>query len=279
MTQFHSGRRKRPAFDVRGVVKAIVHGTLDDVDNEPATMLVYDFYFLSHRSGRIKDATISFEFQAKEGGDNSSITVRDVAPCGKHVMMQTKEKVVRTSSADGGISGGVALSANLNMHTEKTVERETTYAAEVIGDTPCDDWGNFCLAQWSLEENKAQRSGIVSLFRACILLTRVTDDEFELLPTVEVTPDLKTRLASLLGFRRRDDPVRFAPKSEPIDELGGNIAHHRWNLGAVDLNKLWDCTFYRAFGEAVKASKPHSEPGGDAEIVTTIVETKESALV
>lgn len=275
--QFSSGPNKRPAFNVGSLAKAIVHGTLDQIHNKPATLLVYDFSFFSYRSRRIKDATIKFKFQPKKGSISAGPTVKSVAPFGRHVMMQTREKVSQTTAADTGISGGAAVTANFSVHAEKSVEKTTTHAAEVTGNNPTDEWGDSVFALWSLEENESQRSGIATLFRACILLIRDDEEEFDLFPTIRVTPDLKTRLQSLIAFRRRDDPVKLDPTSDPIDDLGGIAVGNRWNLGAVELSNLWDCTYYSTFGEAIKDSRPQislRDPAGrddiqEIEVVTS----------
>ncbi|KAK2024171.1 hypothetical protein LX32DRAFT_666857 [Colletotrichum zoysiae] len=273
-TQFHSGPRKRPAFNVGANARAIIHGTLDEMSNTPATLLIYDFSFLSHRSTRIKSASISFEFRAKRGSASLGPTVVAVAPFGKHTTMQTTETVTNTIGADGGLSGGAVVNVNAGLHTEKSVEKTTTHAAEIVGNNPCDEWSNYFLAQWSLDENKSQRSGIVTLFRVCILLTRDTDEEFDLVPDVHVRPNLTTRLGSLVAFRRSDDPIRMAPTNNPFNTLEKDLVQERWHLGDLNLDGLWDCTFYNRFEDAIKASRPSATVGDGVNKVTTIVETK-----
>lgn len=93
-----------------------------------------------------------------------------------------------------------------------------------------------------------------------------------MLPNVQVTPDLKTRLGSLMAFRRSDDPIILAPASQPLNALANDLVQKRWNLGQVDLSSLWDCTFHNTFEEAVKASRAQSLREGEAEKVTTVVE-------
>ncbi|KAI1486854.1 hypothetical protein F5X96DRAFT_193081 [Biscogniauxia mediterranea] len=272
-TEFYVGRKKRPAFNVSAVAKAIVHGTLDQTSRTPATLLVYDFTFLSHRSTRIKDANISFEFKAKRGSTSLGPTVINVAPYAKHIMMRTTETVTRTVGGDFGVQAGTVMTGNAGIHGEKSVEKITTHAAEVVGNNPADEWSNRFLAQWSLSENESQMSGIVSLFRACILLTRDNDEEFYLYPTVEVTPDLKTQLkAPLWGFRRPDDPIKIVPTSTAVNRLEGNdISNSNLSSG---LSNLWDCTFYATFENAMKASRPSVTTGEGAEKMTTVKETK-----
>ncbi|KAK1254746.1 hypothetical protein MKX08_008741 [Trichoderma sp. CBMAI-0020] len=274
-TEFYGGRKKRPAFNVSAVAKAIIHGTLDQISKIPATLLVYDFKFLSHRSTRIKDASISFEFKAKRGSTGLGPSVIAVAPYAKHIMMRTTETVTRTIGGDAGVQGGVVVAGNASLHAEKTVEKVTTHAAEVVGDNPADEWSNRFLAQWSLSENPSQMNGIVSLFRACILLSRDNDEEFYLYPTVGVNPDLKTKLrASLWGFRRPDDPIRIVPASTAVNKLEDKVISSS-NLGS-GINDLWDCTFYSTFGGAIKASKTQVliEKGNEQTMVTAVKEIK-----
>ncbi|KAF4537794.1 Intracellular serine protease [Lasiodiplodia theobromae] len=257
-TEYYGGRRKKPAFNVGAVAKAIIHGTLDQLNKTPATLLVYDFSFFSHRrSTRIKDASITFEFQARGGKSIPGPTVEKVAPYGKYVMMQTTETVTRTIGADGGISGGVIASLSTNLRGDQSIEKTTTHAAEIVGNNPCDDWSNRFLAQWTLKENESQKNGIVSRFRACILLSN-TGEEFDLLPTVKVTPDLKTKMVTLVAFRRGDDPVKMVPTSPPIDNLEEGLGCDRGNLGAVDLGRVWDCDMADIMGSAELDELDHS---------------------
>ncbi|KAI0888362.1 uncharacterized protein GGS22DRAFT_155677 [Annulohypoxylon maeteangense] len=271
-TEFYGGRKKRPAFNVGAVAKAIVHGTLDQISKTPATLLVYDFKFFSHRSTRIKDANISFEFQAKRGSNSLGPMVTAIAPYAKHIMMRTTETVTRTIGGDAGIQGGSVVTGNASVYGEKSVEKITTHAAEVVGNNPADEWSNRFLAQWSLSENDSQASGIMSLFRACILLTRDNDEEFYLYPTVGVTPDLRTQLkAPLWGFRRPDDPIKIVPTSTAVNRLGDIISSSNLSSG---INNLWDCTFYTTFEDAIKASRPRVTTEDNAEKVMTVEETK-----
>lgn len=280
-TEYYGGRKKRPAYNVGAEAKAIVHGTLDKTSRTRATLLVYDFKFLSHRATRIKDASISFEFQAKKGSTSLGPTVSAVAPYLKHAMMRTTETVATTLGGDAGVQGGTIVTGNVGVHGERSVQKMVTHAAQVVGDNPADEWGNRSLAQWSLSENKSQEDGIeggiVSLFRACILLTRENDEDFYLHPTVKVTPDTVTQLTTpLSGFRRRDDPIKFVPSTPALNKLegGGSISISELGSG---LGHLWDCTFYSSLEDAIKESKPKVTREGLVEKVTTAKESKSEA--
>ncbi|KAI8960597.1 hypothetical protein F5Y11DRAFT_349321 [Daldinia sp. FL1419] len=256
VSTFSSGSRKRPAFRVSCTAKTIIHGTLDDVHNKPATLLIYDFSFFSYRSTRIKEANIHLEFKPKKGVQNNSWpTVRKVAPFAKHVMMQTSQTETHKLFADGSVGGGVALNVEGKLGFEKSIEKTTAHAAEITGDMPFDDWGNHFEAHWSLKENDSQNSGIVALFRTCILLERNDDEEFECIPQIEAKPSFKAWIGSLISSRTPDDPIVFDPSYEPYNTLEGLIGIDRWNLDSVALEELWDCTFQRTFANAIKVSK------------------------
>jgi len=271
ISSFGAGSKKKPAFHVGCTAVAIIHGTLDDTSKKPASLLVYDFSFFSYRSTRIKDATVIFEFQGKKGPGAGDVTVKKVAPYARQSMMQTTQTETFKLGAQIGAS---FAGANANVSPERTVEKTTTHAMEITGDYPCDDSGNYQIAQWLLNENKSQHNGIVSLLRTCVLLTRDTDDEFRCIPSIEATPDFKTALGSLFSSRTPDDDIIYDPEYEPYNMLEGGVEIDRLNLGRVVLNDLWDCTFQTNFGEAVKVSRTvHKDD--NVEKVETVREVKQ----
>lgn len=262
MSGFGAGRRKRPAFHVSCTAKVIVHGTLKEDSEERATLLIYDFEFFSYRSARIKEANILFEFQPRPGRIGGGPIVQKIAPYATHVLMQTTQTETRTIALDGGVSGGAIVDINANLSAEKSVEKTTTWAAQITGARPFDDWGNYMVAQWSLKENASQQNGIVSLFRTCILLTRDDDEQFCCIPSIEVKPDVKSQVLSLFSSRAPDDPIVFDPAYDPYNVLEGGVEIDEQNLGAVaeGFDGLWDCTFHKTFGDAVQESRAAVEP-------------------
>ncbi|KAI1252571.1 hypothetical protein MGN70_007155 [Eutypa lata] len=208
VTEFYGGRNKRPAFNAGAVAKT-------RLQKASATLLVCDFSFFSHQSIRIKDAAVSFGVKARRGSTSLDPIATEVALYGKHIMMWTTETVTRTFGGEAGIQGEAVVMGNACIHVKSSAEKITTHTAEVVGNNPADEWSNRFLAQWST---------IVSLFRACILLTRVDNEGFYLYPTIGVTPDLKTQVkAPLWGFRRPDDPIKSVPTSTAGNKLEGNV--------------------------------------------------------
>ncbi|KAJ2902816.1 hypothetical protein MKZ38_000097 [Zalerion maritima] len=251
------GRARKAAFNVSCTAKAIIHGRMDEYSGKPATLLVYDFVFLSYKSStRIKSADITFEFLPAEGQTDGP-SVKEVAPYGNTVVMETTETQTVTMGGSGTAGGGV-LGAELSATSkyEKSVKKDTTHATMIIGDKPTDDWGNYLMARWSLVENKSQESGVPSLLRVAIVLERPNDEDlFTCVPVIEAKPDFKTRAMSLFSSRTKDDPIVFDPSFEPYNELDGDIKIDEENLGSLDLIELWDCTFHTKFGQAVKSVK------------------------
>ncbi|KAK0732408.1 hypothetical protein B0T21DRAFT_368953 [Apiosordaria backusii] len=262
ISAFGSGSQKNPSIAVTCAAKAIIHGTLDQASHQRASLLVYDFTFLSYGSTRLKEARISFEFQQLE--DRGKDSPRDrgpdvvqVAPDGTHVMMQTTQTETRTTSLGGGLNseGTSFVGVEAQLSRETVVEKTTSHAIEVTGDRPCDEWGNFFVARWAVKENESQRNGIPRLLRACVLLTRDNDKQFCCIPTVNATPNFTAHLGYLFASKPRDDPVILDPAYEPYNVLENNVTIDRWNLKDVNLNQLWDCTFHNTFEGAVKLSQ------------------------
>lgn len=253
VTGHTAGSKSRPAFYLGCEAKAIIHGTLNEKTGGLATLLIYDFSFFSYRSVRIKEADIHFEFRSRDGIAGAGPLVSDVAPSATHTMMRTNSMVTRTGEVSGVLSGGAVITAQGGAQFSKTVETEESYAVEVTGNRPADDFGNQYQVSWSMRENSVQQEGIMRQFRGCILLTRETDEEFQLIPTIEARPNFTTWVGTLFSSRAPDDPVLFDPQFEPLNTLDMEI--DRWNLDKVPIDDLWDCTFHHSFGGAVKDSR------------------------
>lgn len=259
VSSFHGGVYSwKPAFRVSCCAKAMIHGSTGGGSQKAATLLVYEFRFISQRGARIKAANISFEFKAdSKSRPASTPIVAKVRPYGVLKM----EETVRNEVSKLGISMSIGPSvpgvdASLTPSKERVVAQDVKYHTIVTGDNPPDeDFGDRFLASFTLQENKAQESGIPAEFTVAILLERDSHGDFIMVPRIEATPDLATRMVSLVSSRTPDDPVYFRVDSEPFNELGGEVQIDKHDLRSADMEALWDCTLYNKYGEAVKMAK------------------------
>ena len=253
MSAFGAGSSAKPQFSVDCTARAIIHGTLDDQSQQPASLLIYDFSFLAFRSTRLKSANISFEFKDKESQETP--VVYRIAPYLKHTTMPSTE--VHRQAIEAGVSGNAGFgpaAITPNISASNSREKTMEYQVEVIGENPSDDYGRRFRAQWSLNENESQKRGIPTFLRVCILLEREHDRQFLMRPTVEATANTATRISSLFAARTQDDPVEYDPSLDPYAKGIDGTAIDRWNLEAADIDGLWDCTFHREFSRGVKVS-------------------------
>lgn len=218
-----------------------------------ATLLVYEFKFNSYRGARIKEADVLLEFHAKKG-QSGGPSVRQVSPQGLYKMEETTQSESSKLGLELAVGPSIpAVSASLTLSGETSVEKVSKHHTVVTGDNPqSDDWGNFFQARFTLSENKSQASGIPSRLLACVLLERDDDEEFVCVPYIKATPNFTTMMTSLFSSRAPDDPIIFSVDEPPLNELDGKVDIDRDNLGATDLDELWDCTTYNEYGSSVK---------------------------
>ncbi|KAI1128620.1 hypothetical protein F5Y10DRAFT_240150 [Nemania abortiva] len=253
------GNTRRSRFYVSCIAKAIIHGTKDTKCCTPATLLVYDFEFSPLKSGtRIKEVAILFEFSPRNGGSKAGPKVVAIQPCGTHTMLETTEPTNRKLNADFTASlDNAGLNIGPKVGAEWNVSRVKKYATTMTGAMPADDFGHRYQARWSLFENESQHSGVPTLLRAVILLERGKeegDGEFLCAPSIEVKVDFKTTVLTLFSTNTPDHPIEFSDEYEPFNELKSREFDPQ-RLASVDLESLWDCTFYNSFEQSVKPSK------------------------
>lgn len=232
----------------------MIHGTMGPPSQKRATLLVYEFKFNSYRGKRIKEADIVFEFGPKEGQAGGP-SVKQIWPQGLYKMEETTQK--NTSELGGEIAPKFAgIDPGIGLTLKESIEKESKYHTIVSGDNPQDpDWGEFLQARFFLSENKSQSSGIPKKFTACILLERPDDADFLCVPYITVTPAFSATVASLFSTRPPDDPIIFSIEEDSFDETDGSVAIVRDNLAATEFEKLWGCTLYTQYDEAVKGRK------------------------
>ncbi len=153
---------RKGAVDVRCTAADVIHGTLMP-DGEPATLLVYDFYFDPRKKARrIAEAHMSFIFSATGGAGTPNPEVLKISPKGRMTLVPTTAKETTIKGGDVNAGGG-ALGVTLggSVKWEKSVEQETQDATMVVGtiDLVGRNFGASNAASWSLLENKSVETG------------------------------------------------------------------------------------------------------------------------
>jgi hypothetical protein len=207
---------------VSGKARAIIHGTLDEITREPATLLVHEFTLLAHRSAHINKATIKLEFVPSN--TRFGPLVKRVAPIGGHTLQ----------AASGGVCASISAA------------HQVAHGARVIGQRPADQFGHSVSAEWTITQSDASQQGVPWRFIACVLLARQPNDDFSLIPTIKAYPDLTTRTGTSLLTKRPGAPIIFDTLQQPHDDLGKNLESHRWSLASVDLDALWGWDYERS---------------------------------
>lgn len=239
----------------------MVHGRMSPGSDKLATLLVYDLKFLSRRGTRIKDADVLFEFRASANKPGAACpTVLEVRPQGQSKMGET----IQNQASKFGLSFNAGPSipgvdVGLTASSEQNITKDLKFHTTVTGDNPADlEWGDHFQARFTLAENASQQSGIPTQLTVVILLERESDDGFEMIPQIEVTPNFASRLTSLGSTRSSDDPVYFDVHESPFERLSSGTKIDPDNLGAVDLDSLWICTMYTSYVDEVKQSVSRS---------------------
>lgn len=230
----------------------MIHGEMGGKSSKKATLLVYEFMFRSYRGARLKEADILFEFKPHPRG-TGRISVAKVRPDGVHKMRKTEQ--VEGHGIWAGVNGAAMQAVGAEVGVEHSVEKIANYHTIVTGDRP-QDWGDYYEARFTLSENKSQKDGIPSTLTVCILLERDDNQDFVCVPTISVSPNFKTVMATLFSTRDPDDPIYFNVEEPPVDLLEGKVKIDRDNLAATNLDEAWDCTMYNEYHGAIKLSKP-----------------------
>ncbi|KAI9645786.1 hypothetical protein NHQ30_005219 [Ciborinia camelliae] len=250
--QFQRGtvtHREKGVF-VQCISREVIHGLVDSNSNKPASLLVYDFYFdAMGRTRRILSADITFIFSSTDE-EGKAPQVKQIAPFRKHLCMFTTQDESTTEGGEVNASAGY-LGANVGITSkkEKTVSRTARDAASVTGFMKSNTYGTANIgARWYIEENSTEKKGIPHSLRIALLLHREDQANFQCLATINVRADWKTELRRFIGYSEdEDDPILFDTSLPPTSTL-----HDIQNLGAVNLEKIFDITAYVKFESSVK---------------------------
>lgn len=245
------------AVDIRCQAKAMIHGSLGPDTDELATLLVYEFSFdRARRFRRVASVNINFKFSSSVPG-SAGPEVHDIAPMGEWSLGETTQQEHIERGTDLTLSGDFSGSTLGGTHKwSKSVDRTTLDYTMLRGSTTCDKFGRETGAKLVLHENTTAlpKIGVPSFLRTAILLRRKTDECFECAVDLDIEADWKTRITRFFASKsqEKDDPIFFDPSLPPMNNLKGFQDYNVENLGSVDLEKIFDVTFYTRFGKPIK---------------------------
>lgn len=205
-----------------GIVN-VTHGTLTADDEEPATLLVFEFRFISMKSSRrFVRATITLTFEDAEGSSKLDPEVYRIVPEGSFSLNKTTSVKTIKHSANAGLNAGVSVaSANAGYAWEMEEPRSRDHYTRLSGVKKLlgRAYGDSNSVIWSMEENDERKDGIPSFLRAAVLLRRKDDVPFRFTIKVRSDVDFVSEIKSLFGYEKPDpvDPVDINPELDPKD--------------------------------------------------------------
>lgn len=145
--------------------------------------------------------------------------------------------------------GGVTATATVGW--QKAVSRDTSDQTTVTGsiDLKGRNFGPSNCASWTLLENKTTKTGVPPLLRTAVLLKRKDYSPFQCEVKIDASVDFKSSLERVFGRKPRDDSVLFDPELDPTNNLQN---YEIEELGAFDLENVWDVTIARPLGGVMK---------------------------
>lgn len=210
------------ALIARATVVGITNGTLNS-DDDPATLLVFEFRFVSMKSSRrFIRSTITLTFEDASGNPKLHPEVYRIAPEGSFALNKTTTVKNIKQSANAGLNAGfsgVGGNAGYVWEMEESKDRDHWTRLSGVKKLLLREYGDDNAVIWSLEENKDKMDGIPSFFRAAVLLRRLDDVPFRFTIKVRTDVDFISEIRTLVGLEKPDpvDPVEIDPNVDPKD--------------------------------------------------------------
>ncbi|KAI1414084.1 hypothetical protein F5Y13DRAFT_159697 [Hypoxylon sp. FL1857] len=206
-------------------IDRIVHGS-ENIDGSPATLVVFGFRFHGiNEMRRFKQAIITITFQDEQKRYGADPEVIAMWPNGDFTLGEpTSVAVEQTTGREigGEVKGGQVVEGA--AHVTRSWQRKmsftktdrSTLTGSIILDTNIRKSGKSNAVRMTISENTTTRSGIVTDFRAAVLLRRKNDvDHF--LATVKIKAKANFLYNAIKGLRDisglspGNDPVKFVP--------------------------------------------------------------------
>jgi len=231
-----------------GIVN-VTHGTLTAEDEDLATLLIFEFRFVSMKSSpRFIRATITLTFEDANGSPKLDPEVERIVPEGSFSLNKTTSVKNIKHSANAGFNAGIGgASGNAGyvweMEEAKSRDHYTRLSGvrKLLGRT----YGRDNSVIWSMEENDERKDGIPSFLRAAVLLRREDDVPFRFTIKVRTDVDFVSEIKSLFGMEKPDpvDPVDINPDVDPKDLRVGTLDPMKvdlTNMNALNLMEQAD---------------------------------------
>ncbi|KAK0623857.1 hypothetical protein B0T14DRAFT_425149 [Immersiella caudata] len=200
---------------LRASLASVTHGDFSSDSDNAASLLVFEFRFLSNSGRRFKKATITLLFDDASGDLRNCPEVHAIAPPEGKIAIN---KATSTKDIKHGVNAGVNVGmsgagAELGYTWEASQVKETVHATTLTAFKRCEgrDWGAPNMARWVIEEDHVAKGGIPTFLRSAVLLRRRDDVPFNFTIRVEYDTDLKGVFKRLIGQERPDpvDPVQL----------------------------------------------------------------------
>ncbi|PTB37453.1 uncharacterized protein TrAFT101_011170 [Trichoderma asperellum] len=244
---------------VQARIDRIVHGT-QTKGGKPATLVIFGFRF--HGIGkkrRFREAAITILFQDEKKQEDADPVVAFLWPNGDFTLgeqtdVDTEEKAGGEIGVNAGLTyGGVDVKRTWEQRRSYRQTDRASLTGSIMLDTNVRDSGLPNAVLLNLSENETARSGLVTDFRAAVLLFRENNlDKF----TAKISVDAKANfyynlvksIRDVTGHSPANDPILFQPGPEnqyirPVtlaryleDKLAEEVDEQ--NLNSKRLNRL-----------------------------------------
>lgn len=233
-------------------IDRIVHG-YEHEGGSPATLVVFGFRFHGlDKERRFKRAIVTILFQDEKKRNKHDPVVTALWPngdftLGEQTVIQVEERSEKEVNAEitGGIvaQGGTKAALTWERTHAFSKSDKSTLTGSIVLDTNVRYSGPKNAVRLTITENRAAGSGVVTDFRAAVLLTRKNDDDI-FVATVKMKAkgnfsyNFFRGIRDLSGLSPPNDPVRFQPGVQYLrpptlgDAMEAKLAEE------VDANKL-----------------------------------------
>jgi len=243
---------------LQGRIDRIVHGH-ETKDGNPATLIVFGFRFHGiDKNRRFQRAIVTILFQDERKRNKADPEVIAMWPNGDFTLGEPTE--INKEDTIGGdiglnLTGGTVVQAGVNASRkweQKKSYKKTDRASltgSVILDTTVRESGKNNAVRLTINEDTTATSGLVTDFRAAVLLRRKNDTD-NFMGTIKIKARANFLYNAIRGLRDisglspANDPVKFKPGHQYLreatlnrfleDKLAEQIDEDNLNMAKLD---------------------------------------------